>query len=224
MQNKGLRPRDAATLVLLRRAGGAWDVLMGRRHRRQAFMPEVYVFPGGVVERGDALVAPARPLRSDVATRLQRSCPPARARGLAAAAIRETFEETGLMVAAPTKPRTGSAPANWRAFCTDGLAPDLGCLDYIYRAVTPPRQPRRFNARFFMAQPENIRGSISGDGELTDVGWVPLKEAADLPIPHITGVVLHRVAQLLARPARRDADEPVPICHFARGEHVFDTE
>ena len=187
-------------------------------------MPEVYVFPGGLVERGDALVAPARPLRADVANRLRRSCPPARARGLAAAAIRETFEETGLKLVAPAPASNGPGPLNWRAFCEGGLGPDLGCLEYIYRAITPPGQPRRFNARFFMAMPEKISGHISGDGELTDVGWVPLAEAEHLPIPHITGVVLHRVAQLLARPARRDADEPVPLCRFARGEHVFETE
>jgi len=187
-------------------------------------MPDFYVFPGGVVERGDAVVLPARKLRPDVAARLQRSCQPARARGLAAAAIRETFEETGLMVAAPIAPGKRTTPANWRAFCAHGQGPDLGCLDYIYRAVTPPGQSRRFNARFFMALPEQIDGSISGDGELIDVGWVPLAEADKLPIPHITGVVLHRVAQLLAHPPQRNAQEPVPLCHFARGEHVFTTE
>ena len=153
---------------------------MGRRPRRQVFMPDHYVFPGGGVEPCDRWVRPATELRATVTARLARSATAARARSLAAAAVRETFEETGLALGLPAPAAAAAARPlrpEWRAFHATGLAPALDRLDYIYRAVTPPGLPRRFNARFFMAHADDAAGALGGNGELLDLGWVPLAEA-----------------------------------------------
>jgi 8-oxo-dGTP pyrophosphatase MutT (NUDIX family) len=214
MTLRGIRPKDAATLALLRReADGQPAVLMGQRGKEQVFMPERFVFPGGGVEMCDRYVRPAAELRDNVAERLARSCTPTRARALAAAAIRETYEETGLMLAAPGAPPRGKVRPEWRGFHDQGLAPALDRLDYIFRAVTPPGQPRRFNARFFMASADNLHGEIAGNGELHNIAWVPINEALKMPIPRITGAVLREIKRLLDDPAPR---HDVPATPFVR--------
>ena len=211
MKNPAIRPKDAATLALIRRDGGTASVLMGQRGKEQVFMPERYVFPGGGVEACDRYVRPAGELREGVARRVARSCTLARARSLAAAAIRETFEETGLMLAAPGAPPHHKVRPEWRGFQECDLAPSLDKLDYIYRAVTPPGSPRRFNARFFMAFAEDLHGEITGNGELHDIAWVPIAEALKMPIPRITGVVLREIDRLLHDPAPRDKVDATPF-------------
>ncbi len=83
---------------------GSARVLMGRRHRGHAYLPDKWVFPGGRIDRADFAVPAATELRPDVAALLERSAPARRARALACAAIRETFEETGLLLARPAPP------------------------------------------------------------------------------------------------------------------------
>ena len=94
-----LRPKDAATLVLIRKSSASPEVLLGQRNGGHAFMPNRYVFPGGRVDPSDSRVIPATELNHEVASRLEKNCGPARARALAVAAVRETYEETGLMLA-----------------------------------------------------------------------------------------------------------------------------
>src|SRR5271166_2989644 len=91
-----LRPKDAATLVLVKRDGGAARVLMGQRHGDMAFMANKYVFPGGRLDPADMRIPVSTELAPHVAARAAHGASPARARGLALAAIRETFEETGI--------------------------------------------------------------------------------------------------------------------------------
>ena len=224
MKNRAIRPRDAATLALIRRDGERACVLLGQRGKEQAFMPEHYVFPGGGVERCDRYVRPSGELTGNVAARLARSCTPARARALAAAAIRETFEETGLLLAAPSDAPSGKVAAEWRGFHDRGLAPALDKLDYIYRAVTPPGRPRRFNARFFMAFAEDLHGDIVGNGELHDISWVPISDALKMPIPQITGIVLREIKRLLDDPEPRDQTATTPFFHQVRKKYVLGTE
>ncbi len=194
---------------------------MGRRPRRNAFMPDQYVFPGGGVEPCDRWVRPATELRAGVAARLARAATPARARSLAAAAVRETMEETGLMLGLPDPEPDRPVRPEWQPFRSAGLAPALDRLDYIYRAVTPPGLPRRFNARFFLARAEDARGALGGNGELLDLRWVPLAETHTLPLPHITGVVLEELETLLAAPPNPDSDRPVPLCVRVGNDHVY---
>ncbi|MBS0518838.1 MAG: NUDIX domain-containing protein, partial [Proteobacteria bacterium] len=173
-----MRPRDAATLILVRMRSRKPEVLMGCRDAKHAFMPNRYVFPGGRVDRADAHVPIATSLDRHVNARLQKAATPLRARALGVAAVRETFEETGLMLAKPLK---GGAPGkdygeHWHGFLDQGLAPALDCLDLIARAVTPPGRPRRFNARFFMARAEDASGEIRHSSEMGDIRWVALDE------------------------------------------------
>lgn len=210
-----IRPRDAAALILLRDGRHGPEALMGRRHSRHVFMPEVYVFPGGRVDPGDARVPVASPLRDDVEERLTRACSPARARALAVAAIRETFEETGFILAQPvdSSPRRAVKPS-WRGFHDKGLAPALDLLEFVCRATTPPGEPRRFNARFFLADADHLRGDQGGGPELEDIRWVPLDSPDDLPIATITRCVLSEVRRLLAEPPPPGRRRAVPTYRY----------
>ncbi|MGH6952769.1 MAG: NUDIX domain-containing protein, partial [Alphaproteobacteria bacterium] len=126
-----VRPRDAASLVLHRMRDGVPEVLVGLRHRRHKFMPETWVFPGGRVDPGDYGVAVATDLREEVAARLMRHTTRARAKALAVAAVRETYEEAGLMLGAPASPPKGPVGEHWRGFLDRGLAPALDALDVL---------------------------------------------------------------------------------------------
>jgi 8-oxo-dGTP pyrophosphatase MutT (NUDIX family) len=219
---RGARPRDAATLILYRREPGGVRILMGQRHSGLAFMPDKFVFPGGRVDPIDARVRPLTPLRPEVERRLVRGCSRARARGLAMAAIRETFEETGLLVGEKVEavPRTRS-PA-WRAFLSHAIVPSLEVLELVARAITPPGNPRRFDARFFMTDASAIHGDahdeLAGSGELLDVQWVELERAQELDLPEVTHMVIDEVRKRLAAP--EPSALPVPFVRYARRSFV----
>ena len=135
-KRQAIRPRDAATLILHRSRNGVHEVLMGRRPRGSRFMPGVYVFPGGAVEKQDRRVRPATALTPKVTHSLKVGGSVARARAMAVSAVRETFEETGLMLGAPGDPQQADDPT-WKAWSELGLAPDLAALDLVGRAITP---------------------------------------------------------------------------------------
>lgn len=147
-------------------------------------MPGVYVFPGGAVEPEDRRVRVASALSKHLPGLLKVGESTARARALAVSAVRETFEETGLMLAAPGDPGLPAHPT-WAAWSEAGLAPDLAALELTGRAITPTRLPIRFHARFFIADGSRLAGRIAGDGELEDVGWVHLHEAHTLPLADV---------------------------------------
>lgn len=209
-----LRPVDAATMVLWRRRRkGTLEVLMGRRHRNHVFMPHAYVFPGGRVDRADNMLQPASDLPADVFARLQRGAKPTRARAIAAAAVRETFEETGLLLGA----EDADAPGGYR--------PDLGGLDYFFRAITPPGRPRRFDARFLLAEATDITGAIgTGDGELLDVEFRSLDDTRALDIAGITRITLAEFERWIAEPHKPDPNRVVPLSKFLRGRYYIAPE
>jgi 8-oxo-dGTP pyrophosphatase MutT (NUDIX family) len=213
------RPRDAATLILTRSGGGGAEVLMGRRARGHVFMASKWVFPGGRVERSDAGAPAASELRPAAGARLAREVSPRRARALALAAVRETFEETGLLLAEPAPPVRVAGP--WREFRAAGALPDLAALSYVARAITPPGRSRRFDARFFMAGAEALLHPepTAGSGELDEIAWLPLADARALDLPAITRFVLAEVAERLAHP-----DRPLPFVRMVRGRHVVELQ
>jgi len=218
-----MRPRDAATLILVRKRGKVPEVLLGCRDAKHAFMPNRYVFPGGRVDREDAHIPVATPLDRHVEARLLKAATAQRARALAVAAVRETFEETGLLLAKPLK---GGAPAkdygeHWQGFLDQGLAPALDCLDFIARAVTPPGRPRRFNARFFMARAEDAAGEIRHSSELGDIRWVRLDEARELPLPTITGLILGEIGRLVKEPPDRKSQRKIPLFTTVHRKHLM---
>ncbi|HEY5106634.1 MAG TPA: NUDIX hydrolase [Caulobacteraceae bacterium] len=207
-----VRPRDAATLIILRHDGPKPRVLMGRRHGGHDFMPDKWVFPGGRIDRSDFRAPAANDLRPEVAARLEKTAPAARARALAMAAIRETFEETGLLLAKSAPSRTFAGP--WREFIAQGALADLAALDFVARAVTPAQSPKRFDARFFMADASALMSleRQADCGELDEIAWVDLDQAAALDLPSVTRFVLHEVPLRLADPTR-----PAPSLQFRRG-------
>ena len=221
--------RDAATLILVDRSDGGFRVLMGRRHSGHKFMPGKFVFPGGAVESADEKMAIAGPLDEQVAEKLlvhTRRRSQDYARALALAAIRETFEETGLALGvtdcgAPPEPPDGV----WSRFADTGVFPTLEGLDLLARAITPPGRPRRFDARFFVGDAQWIahrgEGVIHAEAELTELVWVPLDEALKLDIPRITRTVLGDLAAL--GPGPWDPARPRPFYRMLRGKDVVET-
>ncbi|HXW25057.1 MAG TPA: NUDIX hydrolase, partial [Xanthobacteraceae bacterium] len=145
------RPKDAATLILIDRAGATPKVLLGKRHHGHVFLPGKFVFPGGRLEPHDRRAPVAGALDPHVEAKLMRLVQrPSRdkARALAVAAVREAFEETGLLIGRKVDgARTDAADP----FAAAGVRPDLSELHFVARAVTPPGRPRRFDTRFFAA-------------------------------------------------------------------------
>ena len=211
-RTRPVKPRDAATLILINRQSGPPRVMMGRRHGGHNFMPGKWVFPGGRIDRADFTAPHATDLRPEVMARLTKTAPPARARALALAAVRETFEEVGLLLAKPAPARPGSGP--WRTFLAQGALPDLAALDFVARAVTPPVSPKRFDARFFMAEAEHLISleRQADCGELDEIAWVELEAALALDLPSVTRFVLREIPLRLADPTR-----PAPSLRFMRG-------
>lgn len=203
--------RNAATVLVVRRRASGPEILMGQRGAAAVFMPSKYVFPGGAVDRADATVPLARPLSALCQSRLEQHSEPGLSTALAACAIRELFEETGLMLGAPS-PWPGEVPTDWQAFAQAGYQPDAELLTFIFRAITPSGRPRRFDARFFLTDAEYIAGNADdfsrASDELSHLHWVPIAEARRLNLPFITEVVLAEVAQLLASGT---APESVPF-------------
>lgn len=193
--------RNAATMVVLRDAAGPRpSVLMGQRGKSAAFMPEKFVFPGGAMDAADSLVRLAAGLPPDCRTAITEGVAPHLAETLPATAIRELWEETGLILGRPGT-WVLPPPEDWQAFAQRGYLPDASGLRFIFRAVTPRGQPRRFDARFFLVDAAHLANDpddFSGaSDELSALQWVPLAEARRLPLPFITEVVLAEVAAAL---------------------------
>lgn len=191
-------PRDAASLMLLRETRGTIEVLMGQRHTKSPFMPDIYVFPGGKIEPDDWAIEPSHQLDPavSIALRATSRCSKAKAAALANAAIRETWEEVGLMLAEDAEPVVNEGP--WSGFTSKGLKPDHGSLRMIGRAITPTNSPYRFHARFLAAHVSHTRGDLAESHELADLGWHSLEKALDLPIIDVTECMLGRVRELSA--------------------------
>ena len=208
---QGQRPRDAATLILL----DGDRVLMGRRAPGHVFMPSKWVFPGGRLDRADFTAASTGEPDSGTAALLRVQMPPRRARALMLTAVRETFEETGLLLGAPAPSASVGGP--WRTYQQVGALPDLAALTYVARAITPPGRTRRFDARFFVADASSLlRPEPSeGCGELDEIAWLSLDEAERLDLPAITRFVLGEV-----RARRADPDLPPPFVRMVRGRHL----
>jgi len=203
------RPRDAATLILVRFDGPVPRILMGQRHEAHAFMPNKFVFPGGRCETADGrlpVVDEGEPVTlQKLKLRMGSKASHSKARGLLVAATRETFEETGFLV--------GRMSAN--------DAPDLSGLIYFARAITPPGRSRRFDSRFLVAD-ANIISNLDQPqpletDELLRVSWVTLAEALALNLPAITRDILLLLQPFLEQNSLPSVDCPVSF-HYNRGK------
>lgn len=166
------RSRHASSLILLREAASGPSVLMGMRGARARFMPNRLVFPGGKVDAGDTRLPVATEPGDITRAHLAKNANPDLTRALPRTAIRELTEETGLDFGTP---------------------PDLAPLDYLCRAVTPPDQPIRFNARFLIAPADAAYGTLGGSGELEGLEWYRVEDALALDLARITRNVLEEL-------------------------------
>lgn len=216
------RPRKAATLILIDRSGPAPKVLMGKRHPGHKFMPGKFVFPGGRIEPGDRRMNIAGALDAVTEAKLMACLPrpsPFGARAIALAAIRETFEETGLLIGAADMgaPQT-PPPGVWSDFAARGIFPSLEDIHFIGRAITPPRNKLRFDAFFLAADAgavaKRVEGVTGPDSELVELVWVTIAEALQLGLAPITATILRELENRAARGMSRHL--PVPVYRFKR--------
>jgi len=211
---RAVKPRDAATIILVRRDAAKPRVLMGKRNSGHDFMPNLWVFPGGRIDRADFRAPHATDLRPEVAAKFARHIKRGRGQALALAAIRETFEEAGLLLAKKAPPRPGVGP--WREFLAQGALPDLEAMEIIARAVTPPMLAKRFDTWFLMADAERL---ISLDrqpdcGELEEIAWVDFDDALGLELPMVTRTMIKEAVLRLDDPER-----PSPYMRFGVKGH-----
>ena len=181
-------PRDAATVLLLRdgadAASGALEVYLVKRSRQVDFMAGAHVFPGGRLDEADSSASACALLTADLPTlraALGEDVAAPYAAGLFVAAIRETFEEAGLLLGslAPgwTLPEARKAVASGARFATLVGQLDAAALVPWVRWVTPVISPKRFDARFFLARAP--RGQVPEvDGrEAVEGLWITPGEA-----------------------------------------------
>jgi len=217
------RPKDAATLILVDRAGPIPKVLVGRRHDKVVFMPGKFVFPGGRVDKTDNRVPAAAPIAPELEANLLKGSPrisASRAKSLAIAAIREACEETGLCLGRKTDGTAPKLDGAWKPFADAGLLPDPSGLFLIARAITPPGRVRRFDTRFFTADASaiihRVEGVVHADAELVELVWVELGSQPLADLHPMTKNVLGELQQRLATgPLSHDAQ--VPFFHFYGG-------
>jgi 8-oxo-dGTP pyrophosphatase MutT (NUDIX family) len=219
---KILRPRDAATLIIVDTASGEPRVLLGRRRPDLAFMPGRYVFPGGRVDPADRQIAVEHDLApgniENLLVAMKGNPSRARARALALAAVRETFEEAGLLIGTPSGPGAPPKTGPWQRFFAYGYRPALTPLTFFARAITPPGRPRRYDTRFFCVRAEAIVHRVAAaDGELSDLEWLSIEQARALDLPNITRVVLEDLGERIAAGALQKCDVPVPFYHRRNG-------
>lgn len=223
-RGRAVKPRDAATLIIVRSDGNEPRILMGQRAAGHKFMPNKFVFPGGKVDTADHRLQPPHDLHPAVMARLAAGSTETRARALALAAIRETYEETGLVLGEPHTPTLKTRSPHWRDFLQFDVNPRLDNLQLIARAITPPYHSRRYDARFFMADAELIQGDVheapQGSGELLRLHWVSLHDAQALALPSITRTVLLEVERRLEQGSK--PEDKGPFIYFRHGRPVVD--
>ncbi|WP_370400834.1 NUDIX hydrolase [Sulfitobacter sp. JB4-11] len=208
--------RNAATVIVLRDRFTTPRILMGQRGAKAAFMPNKFVFPGGAVDAADAQVPLAAPLSPLCADRLSEEADPVLAHAITVAAIRELWEETGQILGAPGD-WTAPPPPDWTDFAATGHLPDAGALQFVFRALTPPGRPRRFDARFFLVDADALTSDAddfsAASDELSHLQWIPLSEIRTFDMPFITQVVL---AEIEAR--AHDLAPPTSVPYFRNND------
>ena len=179
--------RHAASLIVLREDTA---MLMGVRAAGHRFMPSRWVFPGGAVDRADAMAPVASGLSRPVRALLERSATPVLAQAIAVAAARELQEETGLSLGDP---------------------PALAGFDYLGRMITPLDSPIRFNARFFVVAAAAVTGQPLGSGELERLRWLTPEDALALDLARPTRTVVRLLQEWLAMtPVQRASRRRAP--------------
>jgi 8-oxo-dGTP pyrophosphatase MutT (NUDIX family) len=247
-----VEPRHASTIIVVRDGAEGIEAYLMRRQTSMAFAAGMYVFPGGGMHPGDVTddVPWAGPSPSEWATRLE--CDDALARGLVVAAVRETFEETGVLLAGPDEATvlSDASGADMQAARATLEAGELGFGDFLLghdlvlrsdligawaHWITPTFEPRRYDTRFFVAAlPEGQRvGEMSREAD--HASWMPLRdvlarveagEAAMMP-PTVVAcreVAKHTAGTILAAAAERTIRTIEPRLIEVDGELFLETD
>ena len=200
-----VRPRDAASLILLRGEGRTLEVLAGRRPLHVKFMPGIYVFPGGAIDPPDRISWNVESGTEALGSKLARS---------ARAALRETWEEAGVLIGRPGS-RLSALPSRApieQAYLECGLLAAMDLLTYVGRAITPSHSFRRFNTRFFLCDGRNVHGEPVASEELEDVGWHPVGREVFASFRDVTRFMLARAIALRQGTASGQA----PLFYWAK--------
>jgi 8-oxo-dGTP pyrophosphatase MutT (NUDIX family) len=201
-----VKPKDAATLILLRpspRDPGDFEVLMVLRHMDSKFVPGSYVFPGGCLDQGDYSPEMDRLCKGMDAKRAQTilydMSPPEKALGAWVAGIRETFEEVGLLMAYQNdnslmsfnsedirrrfhlyRKKLQSGEITLRdVLLNEGLMLAADRLHYFSHWITPELLPHRYDVRFFVAEAPANQEALHDGIELTKHVWITPKKILD---------------------------------------------
>ena len=223
-RSPNMPPKDAATLIILDDTSDEPRMLMGKRHEGHKFMPGLFVFPGGRVDRYDGSVAADSELHpvveEKITTHLRGRSSSRRARALALAALRETYEEAGLLLGTAGGGFT-ARHEDWNAFSKLGVTPTLDPLRLIARAITPPGRTRRFDAWFFATRASHIAHALpegtGPSGELEDLHWLTFDEAKQLELPAITVTVLDELQQRLKKDPALSPTKEIPF-YYLKGK------
>ena len=208
------RPRIASTIVLTHGPKNNPRILMGQRSKKHDFMPSVYVFPGGRVDRGDSYVDYAGDLSPRTETIMETAFSPRKARAVVLASLRETYEETSLLIGKAGAATRNHRDPSWDAFREAGLKPDLEGIEVFGRAITPPHRHKRFDAWFFV---KNLNTpaipAIADSAELLNVGWFTFEEIWALELQRATQMMLKVLQQYLTY------DRPPAHIFYSHAKH-----
>jgi 8-oxo-dGTP pyrophosphatase MutT (NUDIX family) len=185
--NEGLAPRPASTVLMVRDGASGLEVFMVVRHHKIDFASGALVFPGGSVDAGDHAIA-ADPARCGPAAGLDEQ-----SRALRVAAVRETFEECGVLLARPrgssrmldgARSAAIGAKAKGRSFAATIAAEDLelalAALVPFAHWITPPILPKRFDTHFYIVAAPADQLALHDGSESVDSTWInPTRALAD---------------------------------------------
>ena len=183
-------PRDSSSVILVKSDHEGERVLLIRRHADLAFAGGAWVFPGGKLEAPDA--------SADAARRLGLAGAPAELAALIVCACRETFEETGIVLARrpdgafcdarladslqPSRAAVLRDPGSFASLLVDhDLTIDAARLLFWSRWITPSSAPKRFDTRFFVGEMPPDQTVRCDSAEATELLWLDLPRDGGLP-------------------------------------------
>ncbi len=223
-----LLPLDAAVLIIVDTSEKIPRVLMGLRNENLAFMPGKLVFPGGRVDPADCSIQTPDNISSKDARKILQSKLPhselSDPKTLPLAAIRETYEETGVMIGQPGE-LTSPLPFSdeWTAFAEHSIIPAPAALKYCARAITPPNRVRRYDTRFFCVRAEYIAKQAGFiPGELQEIKWLTIEEALSTKLASITRIITTDIQQGLLDESLFDEGFEIPFYYSEDGKFQRD--
>ncbi len=201
IKNTLTKPKDASTIIIIKKEKKITSVLMGQRPMNSRFMPGVFVFPGGVLEKTDFLACKFfKPkANSHINYKRMKARSTSHAQSLLLTAIRETVEETGLYLAKKEILKEKSHnldESTWKKFFKNAYLPSTDKLYFFGRAITPAHLKIRFHARFFIAFYEDFIGKLKSNGELNNLRWISLEDAKNENVADVTEFMINELIKL----------------------------